>query len=246
MKMTISRTALVALIGKIQNVVPTKPSVPILANILLEAVDDQLIISATDLTVSMRAYAEAKVAEEGAITLPARRFFQLIRELTAPVVEIHLSSPDIAAINAGSSHFKIHGMHKNEFPTFPDLLEGSHLCMASHVLKEMLSKTLFAAARDDHRQVLNGICLQHTKEIATFIGTDGKRLAHVHMQLDTPLEQAGSYIVPLKAVDEMVHILDNKEEMAKLTLMQDKIAVEVGQITLIAKLLSGDYPDVGR
>ena len=80
MKVIISRLELVALIGKIQNVVPAKPAVPILANVLVEAIDDQLIISATDLTVSMRAYAEAKVLEEGSITLPARRFFQLVRE----------------------------------------------------------------------------------------------------------------------------------------------------------------------
>ena len=109
MKVIIPRLELIALIGKIQNVVPSKPAIPILANVLVEAVDDQLIISATDLTVSMCAYIGAKVQEEGSITLPARRFFQLGRELTAPQVEIHTPSPEIATINAGSSHFKVHG-----------------------------------------------------------------------------------------------------------------------------------------
>src|SRR3990167_7803341 len=112
MKAVISKIDLVNLIGKIQSIVAAKPAIPILANVLIEAIDDQLIISATDLTVSMRAYAEAKVLEEGAITLPARRFFQLVRELTAPQVEIHSISPEVATINAGTSHFKIQGMHK--------------------------------------------------------------------------------------------------------------------------------------
>src|SRR3990167_11383741 len=154
MKILIPRTELLLLIGKIQGVVPIKPSVPILGNVLFEAVDDQVILSATDLTVSMRAFAEAKVEEEGAITLPAKRFFQLVRELTAPQVEIQTVA-EIAHIHAGSSHFKMSGMPKTEFPDLPDLSGGAHLTMAPGTLKEMLTRSSFAAARDDNRHVLN-------------------------------------------------------------------------------------------
>jgi DNA polymerase-3 subunit beta len=127
MKLVIPRLDLVALFGKIQNIISPKPAIPILANVLLEAIDDQLIISATDLTVSMRAYGEAKVIEEGAITLPARRFFQLIRELTSSNIEIHSSSPNIASINAGTSHFKIHGI-PNKSSTPGNALKDSVCC----------------------------------------------------------------------------------------------------------------------
>lgn len=247
MKVLISRQELITLIGKIQNVVPSKPAIPILANILVEAIDDQWIISATDLTVSMRAYAEAKVLQEGSITLPARRFFQLVRELTAPQVEIHTLSADIATLNAGSSHFKIHGMHKGEFPSLPDLSEGVQLSIPSILLKELLSRSAFAAARDDSHQVLNGILLQYAGPIATFIGTDGKRLAKIHTTVDLPADYKGSFIIPLKAVEEMVRMLDVKEEEpVKLILMRDKIALELKTTTLISKLLSGQYPDVSR
>jgi DNA polymerase-3 subunit beta len=247
MKVIISRAELVALIGKIQNVVPSKPSIPILANVLVEAVDDQLIISATDLTVSMRAYAEAKVQEEGAITLPARRFFQLVRELTAPQVEIHSASPEIATVNAGSSHFKVHGMHKSEFPALPDLSDGTQFSISSASLKELLSRSAFAAARDDSRQVLNGILLQNVSQTATFIGTDGKRLAKIYSTVDLPQDFNASHIVPLKAVEEMIRMLDVKEEEpAKITLMADKIALELKSTTLISKLLSGQFPDDSR
>lgn len=247
MKILISRLELVALIGKIQNVVPSKPAIPILANVLVEAVDDQLIISATDLTVSMRAYAEAKVLEEGSITLPARRFFQLVRELTAPQVEIHTLSPEIATINAGSSHFKIQGMHKSEFPSLPDLSEGTAFSISSSALKELLARSAFAAARDDSRQVLNGILLQNTAQMATFIGTDGKRLAKIHAKVNLPPDFTGSYIIPLKAVEEMIRMLDVKEEESvAITLMADKIALELKSTTLISKLLSGQFPDVSR
>jgi DNA polymerase-3 subunit beta len=247
MKVIISRLELIALIGKIQNIVPSKPTIPILGNVLIEATCDQLIISATDLTVSMRVYAEAKVLEEGSIALPARKFFLLIRELTAPQVEIHMISPEIATINAGSSHFKCHGMHKSEFPALPDLSEGMQFSIAPASLKELLSRSAFAAARDDSRQVLNGILLENTQQMATFIGTDGKRLAKIHSPVNLSSEFNGSHIVPLKAVDEMIRILDSKEEEpVKVTLMADKIALELKSTTLISKLLSGQFPDVSR
>jgi DNA polymerase III subunit beta len=246
MKIVMPKVELVSLISKIQNTVSSKPPIPILANILLEALDDQLIISATDLTVSVRAYAEAKVLEEGAITLPARRFFQLVRELTSPQIEIHSISPEVALINAGSSQFKVHGMHKEEFPQLPDFSQGAVLTLSSTVLKDMLSKTAFAAARDDSRQVLNGVLLQNIDSIATFIGTDGKRLAKAFTNLELNPESHGTYILPLKAVEEMIRLLDTKEENVKVTIANEKIAMEVGPVTLISKLITGQYPDVSR
>ncbi|NGX45311.1 MAG: DNA polymerase III subunit beta [Chlamydiae bacterium] len=247
MKALINRIDFVELIGKIQSVVAAKPSIPVLANILLELMGDELIISATDLTVSMRASCSAKVEKEGAIALPARRLFQLVRELTTPQIEIELSAPETAMIHAGSSHFKIQGMHKSEFPSFPDLSEGHTMEFTKESLKEMLYQTAFAAARDDSRQVLNGVLMQKANSHATFIGTDGKRLARNQVQLPAEEEGApGAYIIPLKAVDEMAKILDDKEGSAKLTIMPEKIGIEVGPVLLITKLLTGEYPDVTR
>lgn len=247
MKVVITRIELVNLVGKIQSIVPLKPSVPILSNILIEAIDDQLILSVTDLTVSMRAYIEAKVLEEGAITLPAKRFFQLIRELTAVQVEIHALSSEVAIVNAGSSHFRIQGMHKHEFPNFPDLLEGIQLTLSSSQLNHLLSRTSFAAARDDSKHALNGILLQQVENSLVFIGTDGKRLAKNELIIDKDSAHPSSYIIPLKAIEEIIRLLDSKEETpVTLTLMSDKIAVEFKSTTLITKLLSGQYPDVCR
>ncbi len=246
MKIIISRIDLISLIGKIQNAVPAKPSIPILANVLLEAIDDQLILTATDLSISLRAHTDAKVIEEGSITLPARKFFQLIRELTAPMVEIHSTSPETASINAGTSHFKIQGMHKTEFPTFPDLTDGISFTTTTTSLKEMLTRSSFAAAREDSRQILNGVCLSNIDQLMTFIGTDGKRLAKIHTLIDTPLDYNTSSIIPLRIVDEMVRALDEKEAFAKVFIVSDKISLEIGQVILVGKLSSSQYPDVTR
>jgi DNA polymerase-3 subunit beta len=246
MKAVISKIDLVNLIGKIQSIVAAKPAIPILSNVLIEAMDDQLIISATDLTVSMRCYVEAKVVEEGAIALPARRFFQLVRELTSPQVKISAQTNEIAEITTGTSVFKINGMNKGEFPALPDLTGSPEITLTSSNLKEMFSKTAFSAARDDSRYMLNGVQLQIANQKATFIGTDGKRLAKTFATANIDASVSGTYVIPLKAVEEMTKMLDDSDTEVNLTLAHDKVSLECGHLTLITKLLSGQYPDVER
>ena len=246
MKAVVSKLDLVGLIGKIQSIIASKPAIPILSNVLIEAIDDQLIVSATDLTVSMRCFVEAKVVEEGSIALPARRFFQLVRELTSPQIKISSQSAEVAEITTGTSVFKINGMNKAEFPALPDLTGSPEVVLPNSVLKEMLSKTIFSAAREDSRYMLNGVQIRIADQKATFIGTDGKRLAKSTAVAAIDPSIQGTYVVPLKAVDEMIKMLDESDKEASLILSHDKISLETGNLTLIAKLLSGQYPDVER
>jgi DNA polymerase-3 subunit beta len=246
MKFVIARTDLVAIIGKIQSIIPSKPSSPILANVLLEVMDDQLIISGTDLSVSMRCYVAATIIEEGSIALPARSFFQLVRELTAPQIKISAQGSESAEITTGTSVFKIHGMSKTDFPQIPDLTGSPGFSLTHASLKEMLMKTVFSAARENSRYTLNGVQLQIANQKATFIGTDGKRLAKIFIPISIDPTVQGQYVISLKAVEEMSKILDDSSAPVTLSLSQDKISLENGSTTLTAKLLSGQYPDVER
>lgn len=246
MKAVFSKADFVNLIGKMQGIVAPKPTLPILGNILVQAIDDQLIVSATDLTNSMTCSMEAKVIEEGAITLPARRLFQLVRELASAQVKISVDAGEIAEITAGSSVFKINGMGRAEFPATPDLAGAAEFQVSALKLKEVLSKTSFSAARDDSRYMLNGLQLKMADGKATFTSTDGKRLAKAATAINGDSSIQGSYVLPIKAVEEMIKILPDDEAHVNLTLATDKIALESGSVTLISKLLSGQYPDVER
>lgn len=246
MKAVASKLDLVSLIGKIQSVIASKPAIPILVNVLIEAMDDQLIITATDLSVSMRCFIEAKVIEEGAIALPARRFFQLVREITSPQIKISAPTTEIAEITTGSSVFKINGMSQTEFPAFPDLTGSLKVSLPNVTLKQMLSKTVFSAAKEDSRYMLGGVRVRIANEQATFIGTDGKRLAKSSASISVDPSVQGAYVVPLKAVDEMIKMLDDSNDPATLLLGHDKISLETGSLTLVSKLLAGQYPDVER
>ncbi|MEL7431344.1 MAG: DNA polymerase III subunit beta [Chlamydiota bacterium] len=246
MIVVIARQELLSLIGKIQTTVPSKPAIPILGNILLETQHDQLVLSATDLTVSARFSSAATVIEEGKIALPARKFFQLVRELRSPQIKITAEEGKPAEIIAGSSIFKINGMHHSEFPQFPELTASQSISLTSVHLKELLHRSAFCAAREDSRYVLNGICVDLSPEGITFTGTDGKRLARISQEVEPNPDLEGSYVLPLKSVEEMLRILDNVEEPVRLSFMEDKASFAVGPGILITKLLSGQYPDVQK
>lgn len=245
MKFVIATEELNYLINKCLNVVAQKSTLPILSNFLLEAKNGELILTATDLTVGVRCFTEAKIIEDGAVALPAKKFAQLVRELTAANIEITSHSNDIVEISANSSKFKIHGMNKNEFPSLPDVTDATQFKISQKTLKELFNQTSFAVSREENRYVLTGLFLQIENGIATFIGTDGKRLAKAYAKIDINSQFKGSYIIPAKAVEEMAKNLEEESD-ATVFLMHDKIAVEASQTTIITKLLAGEYPDVSR
>lgn len=245
MKFSVSTREIVSLISKILNVIPVKPAIPILSNLLVEASNGQLIFTGTDMTVSIKAYVDASVEEDGIVAIPARRFFQLCKELTTPTLSFSSSKEGKIHISSGSSKFIIHGMNKSDYPEFPELSDECTFTINSNNLKSMLTKTSFAAAKDDSRQVLNGVYTVIEKQKLTFVGTDGKRLAKITEKNPLPIQEDISFIIPLKAVDEIVRIADGEEE-AKIVIDRDKISVEIGAVTLTTKLLAGKYPDVNR
>lgn len=246
MKFIISRQELAELVGRVHNIVAPKTPIPILSNFLLEAHDSSLVLTATDLTVGVRCTGSCKVIEPGATTLPARRFSQLIRELTASHLEISTNSKEITTIVADSSSFRIHGLPKLEFPGLPDLTGATKLNVTQGQLKDAFYRTSFAVSKEDNRYVLTGVFCHISNGQAIFVGTDGKRLARTQVTLQVDPSINYECIIPLKAVDEILKSLTDEEEPAVLSMLSDKIAVMASDTMIVSKLLSGDYPDVDR
>lgn len=245
MKFILSTQELNYLISKIQNVVGQKATIPILSNFLIEAYRDELTLTATDLTVGIRCRTEAKIVEEGATTLPAKRFAQLLRELTAVNLEVSSNTNEITTIIAGTSRFKLNGMNKEEFPALPDMSEAHSFHIKQSDLKDMLYRTSFAVSKEDNRYALTGVLMHIINGCATFVGTDGKRLARAFIPIPVDAAYTSQSIIPLKAVDEIVKNLMDEGD-AKIILTADKIAVEANHTRVITKLLAGEYPDVNR
>jgi len=245
MKFVIATQELNYLISKCFNAVPQKPTIPILSNLLIEARNGILKVTASDLIVGIQCFTEANILEEGATTLPARRLSQLIRELTAVNVELSTDANDITEIVADSSRFRLHGMNKDTFPGWPDLQDSIHFTVKQTDLKEALFRTAFAASRDDNRFVLTGVYMHIAGSQVTFAGTDGKRLARTYLASGLDASYTNSLVLPLKAVDEAVKNLGEDGE-ATIYLMGDKIAFQTANAMIVTKLLTGDYPDINR
>lgn len=245
MRFTITTQEFNYLINKCLTIVATKPTIPVLSNLLLEAANGVLTVTATDLTVGLRCSVECTIAEEGSTTLPAKRLAQLIRELTATNVELKTNNNHITEITAGSSHFRIHGMDKAEFPALPDLDGAANVTMKQTELRDVLYRTAFAVSREDNRFVLMGVYLSINNGRATFVGTDGKRMARSFMAVNVDPSFSGHWVIPLKAIEEIQKNLMQEGDVT-VYLMEDKIAIQTPDTTIITKLLSGDYPDVER
>lgn len=244
MHFVISRNELIDLLTRVQGIVPAKPTTPILSNVLLQASNDELILTTTDHSMGVRCYTDAKILKEGATTLPVKKLLQLARELTSVNIEIQTDENHLTEIKADGSVFKLRGKDTYEYPELPSLENSTPIQIPQRDLKELLQSTAFSVSREDNRYILTGVLMQLSQGMATFVGTDGKRLARAFTTLDLPETSYGSYTIPIKAVEEMIKILfDDAEEPAKIHLLEDRVALEANNTIIITKLLTGEYPD---
>lgn len=245
MKFSVARQDLMALLTKLQTVIGQKSASPILSNVLIEAKGNEITLTGSDLTVGLKGVCSAKVTEPGATTLPARRFTQLVRELGTPQIDIETNESHVTEVIAGRSRFRLHGMPADEFTPLPSLGQALRCTIDQTELKKCLQKTVFAVSREDMRYVLTGVLMQISRDVASFVGTDGKRLSKAHTSVASTDPIEGSYIIPIKAVEELIKVLDEPGN-ATLYLLPDRIGIDTTALLFVTKLLDGEFPDYQR
>ncbi|TAE74339.1 MAG: DNA polymerase III subunit beta [Verrucomicrobia bacterium] len=242
MKFSISKEALLDGLQKVQHVVSTRTTLPILSNVLLVAKNGRLSFTTTDLDVGITGSVEAKIDREGATTLPAKRLVNIVRELPASEVEISVDAKNVASIQSGPSFFKIIGLGQDDFPPLPDFEGAKEFRMPQAVLRDGLKKTSYAISTDETRYVLNGIYTSFREGKLTLVATDGRRLAMVENDLDFPVSHECDVIVPTKAVQELMRLLGDAGEVL-IRLSDSQISFAIGDHLLISKLIEGNYPN---
>lgn len=241
-----SRIDLLTISAKFQGIVPSKPALPILANMLLIAENNTLTVVATDLLMSLKISIPANVVQPGSITIPSRRLFQLLREMTHSDIEIKSLDDKEALLKAGSSEFKLLMMPGKEYPHFPDIISASQFDISQSTLKALLQRSAFSAAKDDSRHVLNGLQMKLESDKLTFTGTDGKRLSKLFAEGSFSVESKLDAIIPLRAVEEMIKMLEPSDEIIHVMINQDRLMLETSQVKFLTQLIAGQYPDVER
>ncbi len=246
MNLTISKDQIISGLQAVQNVVSTRTTLPILSNVLLRAEGSHVEFTATDLDVTVSCKVEAKVAKPGATTLPVKKLFGIVRELSSEI-EIEVDEKNIASIRSGSSYFKIHGLSADEFPPLPQFKDDKKVSLPQENIKAMVKKTSFAVSTDESRYVLNGLFVSLKEGKMTVVATDGRRLALVDEEVEISEKSAGEFIIPAKAVNELTRLFQEKGEVEiKLGENQASFALKDDKgfsILLITKLIEGNYPN---
>ncbi len=247
MNITIQKDHLINGLQAVQNVVSTRTTLPILSNVLLNAKDDKLELTATDLDVTVSCSVEAKVKKAGATTIPVKRLFGIVRELQNSEIDIETDDKNFTSIRAAASFYKINGLGADEFPPMPKFKEDKKVTLPQETVKGMMKKTSFAISTDESRYVLNGIFISLKDHKMTMVATDGRRLALVDEEVDIAEKSSGEFIVPAKAVNELNRLFQDKGEV-EIRYTDNQAAFNLkdekgNAILVITKLIEGNYPN---
>ncbi|MBI3878765.1 MAG: DNA polymerase III subunit beta [Verrucomicrobia bacterium] len=247
MKFTVTKEQLSHGLAAVQNVVSTRTTLPILANVLLKADGNKLELTATDLDVTISCSVEAAVAKGGSTTLPVKKITAIVRELGGGELEFETDDKNFTVIKAGASFYKIHGLASEEFPPLPKFKENKKITLAQERLRTMLRKTSYGMSADETRYVLNGLLFSLKDHKLTMVATDGRRLALVDEEVDIPADSQGDFIVPSKAITELGRLLQEAGNV-EIKFAENQAAFslsnEGGQsVLVITKLIEGNYPN---
>ena len=256
MKLSVSRNEMQEKLANIQNIVEKKNTMPILSHFFLNAGKKDSYIIATDIETALREPLNITVEKEGKLCIPARKLFEIVRELDG---DLSFESDDEQwlKVKSGSSQFRLACLPSTDFPAWPADLGGGEvqeIAIDPAVLLEMLEKTIYAAGESDTRYTLNGL-LFHIKpqeQSFTIVGTDGHRLALILRQMDSSLssdiKEEKKIIVPRKAVSEIRRFLEVPEEgkepeKVKITIGDKHLLFSIGKIQFLTRLIDGSYPN---
>jgi len=229
----------------VQTVVSPRSTLPILSNFLFEAEGQKIKLSSTDLEVGVSCYVKGEIAKEGSITIPAKRFGDIIRELPDDKpIEIRADETNQISIKCGKSHFVLMGLPKSEYPVLPDFPEEKTFKIQKSLLKTMLRRAVFAVSTDETRYVLNGVYLIADNGSLKLVSTDGRRLAYISREgIDKKFQHKA--IIPTKSVNEVQRIIsaEEKESEIKIGVTENQIAFQIENITVLSRLIEGTFPN---
>jgi DNA polymerase-3 subunit beta len=243
MKFGVAKDVLMKGIQSVQTAINAKSTLPILSNILIEATEDSLVLTTTDLDIGIVSTIPVKPAMAGAITIPAKKFSDIIKEMPdKEEISVSVKKNNLVNIDCEKSSFKIMGLPKDEFPQLPEFKDRDSMVMGQKILKKMLDMTSFAISRDETRYVLNGVLFVIKPTHVRLVATDGRRLAMMEEKVQLPRALERKFIVPTKAIGELGRILGGDGDV-KIFFGDNQIFFDAGPTRLVSRLIEGEFPN---
>lgn len=226
--------------------VSTRSTLPVLANVLLSTDENRLKLSATNLEIVITCWIGAKVEDEGATTVPARTFADLVGALPQEQVHMELAKEtETLHVSCARTEANIKGIDAQEFPLVPEAEGDSRIRLDAPLFKEMISQVTFAAATDDARPTLTGIYTHFEGDTITMAATDGFRLSRRSAQFPGYVEKPRTLIIPARALDELARVMSDDVEEFYLMMPEDRnqIVFDLETVVLVSQLIDGNFPD---
>ncbi len=242
MEFTIIRKALVDALETVSSVVSTRPTLPILGNMLLDVRKKDVVLTATDLEVGIVLRVDATVKREGKLTVPAKKFLDVAREMPGDDLAIEADTASRMLLKSGKVDIKLLGLAPDEFPQLPEVKQEAQVKVSSAVLTAMIGKTLYAVSGDETRYVQNGALMIWEKNELRLVTTDGRRLAFIRHALPGTGGK-GEAIVPTKALQELGRLFGAQDEEVTIVLGEGYAKFPAGGGTRTTRLIDGKFPD---
>lgn len=243
MKFGISKDVLLKGIQGVQSAINTKSTLPILSNILIEASEDGLILTTTDLDIGIISTIPIKPNITGSITIPAKKFLDIIKEMPDnEAISVSVKKNNLVNIDCEKSSFKIMGLPKEEFPQLPEFKNKDTISLPQKKLKNMIKMTKFAISHDETRYMLNGILFVIKPSYIRLVATDGRRLAMIEDKVQLPKTLERKFIVPTKAIEELEKMLGDEGEV-KVCFGDNQIFFDTATTKLVSRLIEGEFPN---
>ena len=250
MKFSIQKNELQRGLGRIQSIVEKRNTMPILANVLIEAKKQKktgtLELAATDLEVGIRSIQAAEVEIAGSITVSAKKLYEIVRELPEELVSIEASDDAYLTIRCARAKFTLAGNAAGEYPTLPDASPGTTVSVQAVVLSQMIERTMYAASSDETRYNLNGVFLEQLPSgKLRMVATDGHRLGYVDRELGPGLEGLEKgVIIPRKGLSELKKLVDEEDaDEIEIGFEGNNGLVKKSGVTLVIRLIEGEFPN---
>lgn len=246
MKFIIARETILPPLQLVAGVVEKRQTLPVLSNILIEAKNNQLFLTGTDLEVELVGFVELQeIIEEGEITVPGKKLLEICRSLSdGAQIEISVEGTHLL-VRSGRSRFSLSTLPATEFPKVDNVEGENTFAINQDVLRKAIDNTSFAMAQQDVRYYLNGMLFEVNNSSLRTVATDGHRLATSVANISGP-EATQQIILPRKGVIELAKLLSDAEATVSITLTDNHLRAQTDKYTFISKLVDGKFPDYTR
>jgi len=251
MKISIDKNIIYKSLSHVQSIVEKKNTIPILSNVLLEANESSLVLSATDMDISINETINCTVIEKGSATVPAHTLYDIIRKIPeGNEIEFISNDGKTFSIRSGKSKFSLQCLPKQDFPLIEIEKLKCEFSINSNIFLNLIEKTRFAISNEETRYFLNGIYL-HKKNInnidcLSLVSTDGHRLAKIDFPHPKGLVDIPGVIIPKKTINELSKLLADINEDIIINVDPNKIIFYINKTVLLSKLIDGNFPDYQR